>query len=86
LLASNSKDSISNVCAELKEIDVKVEDDIINLLDKFNLSDSFSKYISENIDTIYFEMTENEIEGLHELLKLPYYHGVTEEIFELNLV
>ena len=86
LLASNSKDSISNVCSELKEIDVKVEDDIINLLDKFNLSDSFSKYISENIDTIYFEMTENEIEGLHELLKLPYYHGVTEEIFELNLV
>lgn len=86
LLSSTNSDLIKDVVSGLKNIDEKIEDDIFRILDKFNFNESLNKYVAENIDTVYFEMTDNEVDGLTELLKLPYYHGVTEDLFELKLV
>ncbi|MBN1299795.1 MAG: hypothetical protein JW995_01140 [Melioribacteraceae bacterium] len=86
VLASYNSSMLTDTAALLKSIDEKIEDNIFTLLDKMSLPAQFSKYVAENIDTVYFELTENEKEGLGELLKLPFYHGMIEEIKELKFV
>ena len=40
--------------------------------------------LNDNINTVYFDFTENEREALDELLRLPFYHGIVEEITEVK--
>ena len=86
VLSSVKQELITEINALSENIDEKIEVNIFKILDKMNFDETLNKYISENIDTVYYEMTENEVDGLLELLKLPYYHGVTEDLFELKLV
>jgi hypothetical protein len=86
LLSSSNDELIKELVSKLSSLDEKVEDEIFSILDKFSFDDSLKKYIAENIDTVYFEMTDNEVEGLNELLKLPYYHGVIEDLIEVKFV
>ncbi len=86
VLASQQESAIETISNGLEDVDKKIDENIVLLLDKIQLPAEFSKYLSENIDTIYFEMTDNEVEGLHELLKLPFYHGIVDDMIELNLV
>ena len=51
-----------------------------------DLGKELKSLLKENFNSVYFNLTDNEIAGLHELLKLPFYHGMTEEICELKFV
>jgi hypothetical protein len=39
-----------------------------------------------NLGSIYFQLTDNEIEAINEIVKLPFYHGMIEDVHELKLV
>lgn len=67
-------------------IDEKIKNNFRELLTKINLENYIQDFISENQDSIYFDFTENEELGLTEILRLPYYHGLFEEINELKIV
>jgi len=43
-------------------------------------------YVTENINTVYYQMTEEENESLTELIRLPFYQGITEEISNIKFV
>ena len=55
-------------------------------MDKLDLDSNLRTYLIENFDSIYYELTDNELDGLNDMLRLPYYHGIIKEVVELNLI
>lgn len=83
---SKDEEKLKEFNAYFNEVDKTVEDRILTILQNMSFRNEVKEFIEGNLNSVYFEMTENEIAGLHELLKLPYYHGITKEMFELKLV
>ncbi len=86
VFASPDKDSIIKFDRILKEIDFDMEtcgiDPFINLGYNADAMD----YLRENSGSIYFDMTENERESLNELIKLIFYHGMIDDMFDIKFV
>ena len=55
-----------------------------------NFSEHFSakarNYFIENISSLVFNFGEQDIEGINQIIRLPYYHGLIDDIVELNFV
>jgi hypothetical protein len=86
VLASKDENKLNELESHLKDIDRIVEDELFNLLSKMKLPKENEDMFVENIDSLYFEMTSNEKEALNELIKLAFYHGIIDEMKELNFV
>lgn len=83
---SKDEETLKEFNSYFNEVDKTVEDRIATILQSMSFRKEVKEFIEENLSGVYFEITENEIAGLHELLKLPYYHGITKEMFELKFV
>ncbi|MGE5680850.1 MAG: hypothetical protein ACM34K_08210 [Bacillota bacterium] len=70
----------------LKDMDAIVEDNLSKYLSTSNLTEESRDYIEENMNSVYFEMTESEEDGLKELIQMPYYHGIWNDMVELKFV
>jgi hypothetical protein len=86
VLASYDKDAIIEIEKELANLPEEIEKNISELIGKLNLDNKVETYLLENFQSVYYDFTDNEKEGLKELLQLPYYHGITETIIEINFV
>lgn len=86
VLASKEESNLIKLNEHFDDIDRKIENEIFNYLSKIKLPKNLEDMVTENLDTIYYELTNNEIKGLNELLKLPYYHGIIKEITEVCYV
>lgn len=86
VLASNDENKLNELSQNLINLDKNIENEIFDLLSKMNLPKANEDMVIENIDSLYFEITQNEKEALNELIKLAYYHGIVDEIKELNFV
>ena len=86
VLVSADKNKLEMFTKKMENWDKKIEDNLEKYLEKIDLPEESSEFIQSNFNSAYFEMTENEIEGLHDLLKLPFYHGMIEEIVELKWI
>lgn len=63
-----------------------INDSIENSNYKFPCSDEFKQFIKENADSLVYELDHQDIEGINQILRLPYYHGVIQDIVELNFI
>ena len=86
LVASASETSLKQFTSNISQLDRKLEDSLSQILNSLKISDSHKKYITDNFNSIYFDLTDNELRGLEELLRLPYYKGIIEEVCELKLI
>lgn len=86
VFASKNKEALEELNKEFTNIDERIEDNITKILGNLNLSENAVKFISENFNEVYFQLTDNELDGMKEMLKLPYYKGIVEDMVELNLV
>lgn len=86
VLASRQQESISSFCDGLENLDMNIEDNAEQMISGFHLEERTAEFVRNNLNSVYFEITEPEQEGLLELLKLPYYHGRMDDIIEPKLV
>ncbi|MFA7288627.1 MAG: hypothetical protein WC055_07070 [Melioribacteraceae bacterium] len=86
VVASYNQEKIEKLNRAMLNLDEIVEENLDKILKKIDLSGNIETFVRDNIDSVYFEMTGNEIDGLKELIKLLYYHGLIEDIFEISLV
>ncbi|MCF6271414.1 MAG: hypothetical protein L3J41_17010 [Melioribacteraceae bacterium] len=86
VLASYEKDSLLEVENELLGLDEKIEKQIDELFGKLKLDSDLRNYLLDNFQSVYYDFTEIEVEGLTELLKLPYYHGIVEDLVDIKFV
>ncbi len=85
VLVSKNKMLLEEISNFEKKVDETIEDNLAEYLSGLDLSQNAKNFITENFDSVYFEITGNEITGLSELLRLAYYHGIVKEITEINL-
>ena len=85
VLVSKHEILLTEISKLEQKVDETVEDNLIKFLAESNLSENGKSFIRNNFDSVYYEITPNEITGLTELLRLAYYHGIVKEITEINL-
>ncbi len=84
VLASYNKESLLEIEKELVGLDETIEKQIDELIGKLKLDSELQNYLLDNFQSVYYDFTEIEIEGLTELLKLPYYHGIVEDLVDIK--
>lgn len=86
VFASQDKNALEDFNKMFNNLDALIEDNIQNILLPLNYSENVKSFIKENLGSIYFELTENEIEAVKELIKLLYYHEIIDDIFDINFI
>jgi len=84
VIASKNQGNIIELEHTLTSLDKKIEDNIEKYLSKIDISDNLYDSIVAELNSVYFEITENEKEALYELIKLPFYKGIFEEIIDVK--
>ncbi|MCL6098705.1 MAG: hypothetical protein M1391_09045 [Bacteroidetes bacterium] len=86
IFASPDKEALNNFNNLIGNVDQTIEEKIDDIIKHINLNEEAKLFLKENIDSIYYEMTSNETEGLNELIKLMFYHGNIEDMFDIKFV
>lgn len=86
ILASNNEETIKQMNENLKNI----SEAIYNKIESGNFGNNFSEgskaYIMQNISSLIVNFDDNDIEGIKQLIRLPYFHGIIKDIVEVKLV
>ncbi|MEI7812348.1 MAG: hypothetical protein WCJ01_07975 [Ignavibacteria bacterium] len=83
---SRDKKQLSIFNKSLVDIDPVIDSERNNLLEVMAVPDNVKEYLSNNLNSVYFEMTNSETAGLKELLQLPYLHGIWDDMIDLKLI
>lgn len=83
---SKNREALESFNKALKDMDAIIEDNIGSYLDTSNLTEESRDYIEGNLNSVYFEMTNSEVDGLKELIQMPYFHGIWDDMVDLKLV
>lgn len=86
VVASKKKEVIEEFNKSLSALDKKIEDNIEKYLVSAGIDESLKSFIGNRLNQIYFEITENEKEGLSEMIRLPFYKGIVKDIVEVKFV
>jgi hypothetical protein len=86
VFASNEKEELANFIKEIDKIDslvyTKIEEGNI---DK-KISQASEEYIKTNISSLILKFDEQDVEGINQILRLPYFHGIVSDIVEIKFV
>ncbi len=86
VFVSPDQNSLNTFHELIGQIDETIEDKIDTILPILNLPDKAKSFIKENLDSLYYQMTSNETEALNELIRLLFYHGIIEDLFDVKFV
>lgn len=84
ILVSKNENLLLELEEKIGKIDSKIDDNISDYLIKTGLPEHSAEFIKDRIGQISFEMTDIEKQALKDLLKLPYFHGMFEDMFDIK--
>jgi hypothetical protein len=86
VLASSDEKLIKETESSLLEIIPEVYSCFNSLQQYFSFTEKTLKYIIQNISSLVLEFDMQDIEGILQLLRLPYYHGIIKDIVDVKFV
>jgi predicted solute-binding protein len=86
IFASQDKKSLIEFNNCIENINDKIIMNVDSVLANSQFDNGSSKFVKENFNSVYYSVTKNEINSLNELIRLLFYHGIIEDIFEMNFV
>lgn len=86
ILASSSEDLLKDNEPLLLEIIPEVYDSFGSIQHYYSFSDKMMKYISENISSLVLEFDLQDIEGIIQLTRQPYYYGLIKDMVDIKFV
>lgn len=86
VFVSTNEEILKQFNKNFKNVTKSIISNLDEILNKINLDTGLSNFVKSEINSVYFDLTENELEGLEELYKLVYYHQVTDDIFDIKFV
>ncbi len=86
VIASQDKEALEEFHKKINPIDERINSEIINIIKELSISDQTNEFLTENLGSIYFDMTNNEETALNELIKLIFYHGIIDDMFDVKFV
>jgi len=84
VLASQDKDSLLKISERLSAKISEADFDNINIPEGF--SAETKEFIRGNVSKSFFILEEEHIEGINQLLRLPFYHGIVKDIVEVKFL
>ncbi len=84
VFASQDKEALEKFNEQINPVDERIENDILNIVNRETVPEQAKKFIVENIGSIYFDMTDNEENAVNELIKLIFYHGIIDDMFDVK--
>jgi hypothetical protein len=86
ILVSNKEEILESVHSKIKQMN----DDLYSFGSDFIATSGISietlEYLSDNLHHVSFELNDDILEGLKNLIALPYYYNLAEDIPEFSLV
>lgn len=86
IIVSKDKEQLEAFNKLSDNIDSVIEDNLENSISMLGLKPEIERLIKENINSIYFELTQNELDSVNELIKLIYYHGIIDDMFDVKFI
>lgn len=86
VLVSKDRESLINFEKQIDSLDEIIEERLSVSLENLEVPQGSKDFIKENFSSVYFDITENEKDGLNELIKLVYYRGIIEDMFDIKYV
>lgn len=86
VLVSKNEELLKEFTSKLEGLDKYLDENFDEIAAKLNYHQSIIDYLKENLNSIYFDMTEVEKKALADLIRLPYFTGIVEDIIEIKLV
>jgi hypothetical protein len=74
---------------------IEVSEHILEKISSINFSDfpipnelprESHNFIKENISKVFYSLTDQDMEGINQLIRLPFYHGMIKDIVEVKFV
>lgn len=85
VVVSKDEKSILELNESVSNYTVSNSDSLEEILQQFDFEKDIESFISSNLPSMSFLLKEDSIEGINEILHLPYYHGMIEDITEIQL-
>lgn len=86
VFASSNKETLENFIKNLDGVETlfynKIEEDRFDN----NISSASEEYIRSNISSFVFKFDEQDREGITQIIRLPYFHGMVKDIVEVKFV
>ncbi len=86
LFVSQDKEQLIEFQNLFSVLDLKIENSAESTIKNLKLPEKSKNFISENFGSVYYELTENEQDGFNELIKLIYYHGIVDDMFDVKFI
>ena len=86
VFASRDKNVLEELNDKLKNIGSKIYKNAERFDFGKNMTKKTKEYIKKNISSLIIDLELNDIEGINQLLRLPYYHGIVNDIVEVKFV
>lgn len=86
VFASSDEDNIKELNAKLEGIEQKIYSSIENDEIKLPFSEESNLLLKENISSVSYEFEEQDIEGITQLIRLPYYYGKIDDIIDISYI
>jgi len=84
VFASQDKEVIEEFNKQIEPIDERIDNETTNIIKELTVSENVKNFIIENLGSVYFDMTDNEENAVNELIKLIFYHGIIDDIFDIK--
>ncbi len=86
VFASPDREALQKFNESVYTVDPIIEDQIEKIIDPSILSAEAKSFITQNIGSLYFDMTDNELNAVNELIRLVFYHGIIEDMFDVKFM
>jgi predicted solute-binding protein len=86
VLASQDRESIATINKILEQSNRNTEEHIESIFSQLNYPQETVLFVKNNLDSVFFDLTENEEDAVNELIKLIYYRGLTDDMFDVKFV
>lgn len=86
VLVSKDEKLLKDFTSGLSNLDKTLEDSFEQIAGKLSFSHNAIEDVRQNLNSVYYDMTEVEKKSLTDLIRLPYFTGITEDIVETKFV
>ena len=86
VFASHDKEALDKFNKQINPVDERIEIEMINIIKELTLSENVKEFFTQNFSSIYFDMTDNEETALNEFIKLIFYHGIINDMFDVKFI
>ena len=86
ILASKSGVIIDEFNKKIGDLNTYLDENIEKMANGLNLPQQTKEYLIEQAGALSFVLDKNEENGTNELLRLPYFYGMLDDIVEVKFV